>query len=360
LTLLRVFADTRFYSDCEDTLRTSFAGQPVTLAAFSSLFATCNALPVEQLLEAVSDAVCADTESTDPPADGGFGAWLDAATLDCPLGLLEQLAVRIDNACCDDGACSGAVGPATCSVSCATPLLGGGANCQATFNTVLDGMDLTFDGTADAITSLRASCGLISTTDVVTELKRMQATGCVLALDGVGETSVVAGDQNCVDTGSEALCSLVNVGVLSCSVDFCADCRHASACDATCGLCTPGDAPPDGGGHRRAQINIVDTSCDAADFPTRTTQVNTDCCDETNNHCASGVPTTCDLQCAITYLTYYSECQQQIIASFSALEQQQFASLTTACRALPLVPLLQMIYSSIYEEQGCPSSLPGG
>ena len=322
---------TPFYSDCEATLRSSFGGQPATLAAFSSLATTCNALPVDQLLEAVPNAICSATQSPDPPAEGGFGAWLDTM-LDCPLGMLQQRTVYIDNACCADGACTAAGGPATCSISCAAPVLGGSSqgDCQKTLNTVLDGMDQTFDGTADIVTGLHSSCSLLSTTDVIAELKTMEDSGCGLASDGVGETSVVVGDQNCVDTGDDALCSLVNLGVLSCSVDFCADCPHASACDETCGFCTPGDAPPDGGGHRRAQINIADTSCDATDFPTRTAQVNTDCCDETNDHCAAGVPTTCDVKCAMTYLAYYSECAQQISASFSPLEQSQFASLTTA------------------------------
>ena len=172
-------------------------------------------------------------------------------------------------------------------------------------------MDGTFDGSYDGLTALQGFCNQLSTTDVIAELKTMQDMGCHLVIDSVGETSVATDVLNCVDTGADALCSLVNVGVLSCAVDFCADCSHASACDATCGFCSP-DTPPDGGdgggGHRRAQNNIADTSCDATDFPTRTTQVNTDCCDQTNNNCAAGVPNTCDVKCTFMLklmISYY-------------------------------------------------------
>ena len=97
--------------------------------------------------------------------------------------------------------------------------------------------------------------------------------------------------------------------MLKCSEDFCLECAHAGECDRSCGFCSDGDSTPEeenvivpGGGHRRAQITIRDQTCDVLDISTRTDDVNTACCDETNDHCAAGVPTTCDARCAMTFL----------------------------------------------------------
>ena len=101
-------------------------------------------------------------------------------------------------------------------------------------------------------------------------------------------------DHACVDTGDEALCSLVTGGLLSCSIDFCPGvCPHASACDATCGYCQQpdgggggGDDGDDHGGRRSLQINIHDSPCSSAEFQSRTDRVNVQCCDD--NQCGSG------------------------------------------------------------------------
>jgi hypothetical protein len=185
----------------------------------------------------------------------------------------------------------------------------------------------------------------------------------VLASMGVDETAVLpTGDDACADTGSHELCSLVEIGVLSCAVDFCLTgvCPHAHACDATCGFCTTGDDGTDpagsgdsGGGHRRTQIDITDTTCDANDMSDRTTEVDAACCNDSNGNCAAGVPTTCDAKCAITYITYYSECAQQIAASFSPQQQAQFAELYNTCSSLPVEPLLNIVATA----QQCPAGM---
>jgi hypothetical protein len=117
--------------------------------------------------------------------------------------------------------------------------------------------------------------------------------GCPIDVNGVAETTVDAGqDHACVDTGDEALCSLVTGGLLSCSIDFCPGvCPHASACDATCGYCQQpdgggGDDGDDHGGRRSLQINIHDSPCSSAEFQSRTDRVNVQCCDD--NQCGSG------------------------------------------------------------------------
>jgi hypothetical protein len=360
-----------FWEECESTLRSSFAGAGATVAAFSDLAHTCNSLPVGDLLETASQATCTDYESPDPPQEGGFGAWLDDQ-LDCPLAMLEDRAVAIDNACCADDQCQDEGGPSTCSIPCAAPFLSTGTDCTATFNTVLDGMDGTFDGSADVVSNLHDACEGLSPSGVIGHLKTMQDSGCALDSEGVDETAVVSGDLACADTGDEALCSLVNLGVLSCAVDFCPTCTHPNACDATCGYCTPAATPSDGGGgggggdgantgggggggHRRAQINIADTSCDVNDMRHRTEAVNRDCCNESNDHCSSGVPTTCDAKCAITYLSYYSDCSSQIAASFTASQQIAFHELHDTCASLPIEPLLNIMTTARH----CPAGTPG-
>ena len=66
-------------------------------------------------------------------------------------------------------------------------------------------------------------------------------------------------------------------------------------------------------------------------------QVNGDCCNDSNQNCAAGVPTTCDAKCAITYNAYYTECAQQIAASFSPQQQSQFAELCVPAFNTPLL-----------------------
>ena len=297
-----------FYEECEATLRQSFGAQPEVFSAFSRLKSTCERLPVPALLVAASRAVCADTEPLEPPVDAGFGAWLDEQ-LDCPLAMVEGQAVRIDDACCDDGAggCTDS-GPEICGVRCA---IAATDTCSKTMDLLLDGADGTRDGHSNSLANLRSQCSSLSVTDVLLLLNQMQDDeGCTLAVDGVGETTVLPFPQSgtgCADTAPSSLCSLIDVGVLKCSEDFCLECAHAGECDRSCGFCSDGDSEEEnvivpGGGHRRAQITIRDQTCDVLDISTRTDDVNTACCDETNDHCAAGVPTTCDARCAMTFL----------------------------------------------------------
>ena len=75
----------------------------------------------------------------------------------------------------------------------------------------------------------------------------------------------------------------------------------------------------------------------------RTDKVNEECCDESNDHCAAGIPTTCDARCAMTYLSYHTDCAQQISASFVPEQQAAFARLANTCSSLPLEPLLHLM-----------------
>ena len=288
-----------FYEECAATLQQAFAAQPLVLGAFSRLATTCDSLAVDQLLTAMGDATCSDLEPLVQPTAGGFGRWLDEQ-LDCPLGMLEHQLVDIDTACC--GASLQALGdecffpsggsPDVCTRTCAATLLGANG-CEKTIDLVLDGMDGNYDHSADIVDDLSETCReSTSVGDVLDEMKQMKMQGCRLDSDGVGETTVEPeGPDTCADTAPDSLCSLVTTGVLQCSVDFCPGgaCPHPSACDRTCGYCQADGSADDSGGRRALQINIDTAACSARDFPARTDAVNTECCDETNDHCAAGV-----------------------------------------------------------------------
>ena len=85
--------------------------------------------------------------------------------------------------------------------------------------------------------------------------------------------------------------------------------RHASECDKTCGFC---------GAHRRRRRNQIvpgdDSKCPFADYTNRIATVNEACCDEPGV-CADGVPTVCDLKCALEFLPFLSECGRLIAAN---------------------------------------------
>lgn len=151
------------------------------------------------------------------------------------------------------------------------------------------------------VASQYRKCNAIPSRAVILHLKELQDQGCPVDANGVSETTVdTTRDDTCVDTADSTLCSLVESGLLSCSVDFCPEvCPHAYACDATCGFCQTDNKHNHlsvQNGRRSLQINIDNSPCGASEFPARTDRVNVQCCD--NNQCNSGVPTSCDAKCS--------------------------------------------------------------
>lgn len=148
-------------------------------------------------------------------------------------------------------------------------------------------------------------CNAIPPRAIILHLKELQDQGCPVDVNGVSETTVdTIGGDTCVDTADSTLCSLIESGLLSCSVDFCPGvCPHAYACDATCGFCQADgedDHSSTPSGRRSLQIDIDESACDASEFQARTDRVNVQCCD--NNQCNSGVPTTCDAKCSSVFI----------------------------------------------------------
>lgn len=155
-----------------------------------------------------------------------------------------------------------------------------------------------------------------------------------------------SGNSSCTDTGGDVLCALVGAGILHCNADFCPDCEHANACDVTCGFCdqapATGDGKPHHGGNRRRreQITIDNGVCSPSDFQSRTDRVNSACCDEGGDECAAGVPNLCDARCALTFLDYYTECNQMLFSTMAPEQMTQLHRLNSVCMQLPPADLL--------------------
>ena len=144
--------------------------------------------------------------------------------------------------------------------------------------------------------------------------------------------------------------SIAGAGVLHCNDDFCPDCQHANACDLTCGFCDGaqssgkphhgGRGAASGAGRRRDQITIDAGACSPSDFQARTDDVNLACCDEGGDECTAGVPNQCDARCALTYLTYYTECSQMLYSTMAAETMTKLHRLEDVCTQLPATDLL--------------------
>ena len=68
---------------------------------------------------------------------------------------------------------------------------------------------------------------------MVDAIKAKQEEGCVLEVEGVGETTVHGGGGggggDCEDTGPDALCGMVGQGLLHCVDDFYPDCGESTS-----------------------------------------------------------------------------------------------------------------------------------
>jgi hypothetical protein len=270
-----------FFDQCERTLRMSF--DATTIAAFTGLARTCDTLPVGPLLAGLGSATCPDSSNDGGgPAHAsdadGFGSWLDSS-LDCSLAQLKVSSAAVDAACCpEEHDCSDGAGPETCTPECGGKLLNMITNCPQTLNLVFDGLgDGVYDGNAQIILQKRDQCNALPATDVVAAIIDKQAAGCMLEVEGVGETTIA--NAGCSDVGPRELCALVGEGTLHCAADFCPDdCAHAGECDLTCGFCPSGSDNGAGDGRRREQIVInTDDTCAPSSFEARTNAVNGAC-----------------------------------------------------------------------------------
>ena len=180
---------------------------------------------------------------------------------------------------------------------------------------LLDGMDGATDGVAHVVEDLRTACLALSPSDIIDTMIRLEdEEGCTIEGDGVGEQAVHQVTGGCTDVDA-TLCGLVATGVLSCGKDFCSTCTNAHKCDKTCGLDCSADTSGKGG-HRRAQISLGG-GCNALNLQAKVEPVNAACCDAGRATCeggGSGVPTVCDVKCAMA-CKYSNDLLQTFIPS---------------------------------------------
>eukprot|EP01043_Picozoa_sp_COSAG02_P027199 COSAG02_NODE_1593_length_11778_cov_25.088792_6_plen_871_part_00 len=89
-----------------------------------------------------------------------------------------------------------------------------------------------------------------------------------------------------------------------------------------------------GGGHRRAQANqfhlpTVD-HCAASHLQDRLERVNSACCPN-GQGCDDGLPEACDIECAMEYAKFYSDCYVPLVETFGMDSNSQFQTFHTTC-----------------------------
>ena len=79
-----------------------------------------------------------------------------------------------------------------------------------------------------------------------------------------------------------------------------------------------------GGGHRRAQSGI----CSPSDITSRSTEIQSRCCDEPDEDCTSGYPHTCNAGCAAVFLPFWLDCRSAL-----GKDSRQFEPTVALCEA---------------------------
>ena len=85
--------------------------------------------------------------------------------------------------------------------------------------------------------------------------------------------------------------------------------------------------------------------------------VNAACCDAGRDTCeggGSGVPTVCDVKCAMSYSPFYDDCERALRLSFDPSTMAAFSGLATTCDTLPVSPLLRSLAAA-----ECPATATG-
>ena len=246
---------------------------------------------------------------------------------DCPIGDFRARLTAVDEACCAGGQCV-AQGITDCSVQCGGKFLALYSTCNATMNQLLDGVDGELDGVAAVVEDLRTECLATPVPDIIAELIRMRdEDGCTIDGDGIGEEEVHArAPDECDDSGGDVLCGLIAAGVLTCERDFCPQCEHAHQCDTSCGFDCSSQGSSSGGKHRRVQGIQLHNVCSALNLGEMVGPVNIACCDDGRQDACTGggnagVPTFCDVKCAMEYTPFYDECERALRTAFPVVRQ---------------------------------------
>ena len=297
----------------------------------------------------------------------------------CDLGTFYGRIVSLNGVCCFEAAgnpgarCTGV----ECNVACAAQLLPLLHDCHAIVDKMFDSDDGVEDGIASQFDTVYDACLHIDTTVALQALRDLQSQGLCTdkMLDGAGETAVaeapcedgrdgcdaliasgfmtcaadfapagrMAGlcDRTCAfcdgpagppppcDDQRDGCAGTIATGFVSCEADFCPTCPMESQCDKTCGLCTD---------RHRLQAAL---QCDLRNFEANTDLVTEKCCDD-GVSCGSGVPTTCDAKCAMTFLPFYDQCSGILANMVDPTSMASFTRLYETCSTgMPVEPLLR-------------------
>ena len=84
---------------------------------------------------------------------------------------------------------------------------------------------------------------------------------------------------------------------------------------AAAALCALAGSIVDAQFNLATQSQLYSDQCDFAAFQSRSAAVDRACCQgKSEDICAGGTPTRCDLECAVTYLPFFEECQNMIMS----------------------------------------------
>ena len=99
--------------------------------------------------------------------------------------------------------------------------------------------------------------------------------------------------------------------------------------DRTCQFCND-----------RHRLQSVDTPCDLEAFGEDTARVDAACCDD-GGSCGGGVPTTCDVNCALAFRPFFDRCSAILAVQIDADSMVAYDQLYATCSTLPIEPLLR-------------------
>ena len=281
----------------------------------------------------------------------------------CDLAQLDARVKAMNKVCCltkgkPGSRCGrGGKGARKCNVNCAVVLLPLLKDCRPVLDLLYDHLDKNRDGHAGVFTTAYRSCLAIPSSVALDDLTRLHKSNpgvCTDAvLNNVANTKVTF---KCVDKNKKC-----KAGIASGFVR----CPAGGQCDKTCNLCNKG-------GHRRLEkldegkTELIEEmssqekleerldeerrrrtqsalACDLQSFEPDVKHLNAVCCDD-RGKCATGVPTSCDAKCAVTFVEFFNRCKKIMAARFSTKLMEGFTRLHDTCsKRLPTEALLEAV-----------------
>ena len=74
--------------------------------------------------------------------------------------------------------------------------------------------------------------------------------------------------------------------------------------------------------------------CNLQNFQADADEVDAKCCDD-GVSCSGGVPTTCDVKCALTYIPFYDQCSQILATMTDPVSMASYQRLYSTCSTGP-------------------------